>query len=293
MANSNKYDSSSIQVLKGLESVRKRPGMYIGSTGCDGLHQLLCEVVDNSVDEHVSGHARFICVTLDEKKNKITVEDDGRGIPVDHHEGENKSALELVLTTIHAGGKFDDKTYTNSSGLHGVGLSAVNALSSDLRVTVHREGRVYFQHYVRGVPQTSVEDVNTTDTNGTIIEFVPDTQIFKRLKFQAEKIKSRLIELAYLNSKLIIFFKVGDQRERFHYKNGLKDYVGFLNQDEQVLHKPMRIFKKTKEYAFELMFQYNNSYKDNARSFANNINTVEGGTHLNAVRAASIGCLIS
>ena len=278
------YDASQIQVLEGLEAVRKRPGMYIGSTSSRGLHHLVWEIVDNSIDEALAGFCDHIVVTV-EKDNSVTVEDNGRGIPVGIHEKVGRPAVEVILTHLHAGGKFGGGGYKVSGGLHGVGASVVNALSTELEVTIHREGNVYYQKYSRGVPLGNLKVIGKTDRTGTIIRFLPDPEIFtETTEFDFEILKMRLRELAYLNRGLTIeaIDKRPDevQHLKFHYEGGIKSYVQHLNRAREVLHEePIFIEGERNGIAVEIALQYNDGYTSNIYSFANNIKTHEGGTH--------------
>ena len=288
--NKSTYSAEKITVLKGLEAVRKRPAMYIGDIGKRGLHHLIYEVVDNSVDEALAGHCTNIVVIFN-KDGSVSVEDNGRGIPVDTHKEENKPALEIVMTLLHAGGKFDKGTYKVSGGLHGVGVSVVNALSEWLYAEVHREGKKHRQEYRRGKTQTEVEVVGKTKKIGTVITFKPDSEIFKTTKFEYEIIADRLRELAYLNSNLSI--EIHDKRqeevlsETFKFEGGLSDFVKFLDQNNNPIHKKIiKVCKTDTEVPVDLAIRYANTYNENILSFVNNINTIEGGTHLSGFRSA-------
>jgi DNA gyrase, B subunit len=286
------YDHSNIQVLKGLEAVRRRPGMYIGSTGIDGLHHLVYEVVDNSIDEAMAGYCTDIKVFLDHCENGdvCTVEDNGRGIPVDEHPTEHKSTLEVVLTQLHAGGKFDKGAYKVSGGLHGVGVSCVNALSETLTVTVHRAPDVYQQVYHKGIPEAPVAVVGKTDRFGTIVSFTPDFTIMEENTFNYETLVTRFRELAFLNKGIKI--SITDRREEqvktetFHSEGGLSEFVTYLNQYKHTLF-PEVAFEGAKDgVTVEVALQYNDKYDEKVISFVNNINTREGGTHLSGFKAA-------
>ncbi len=284
------YDASKIKVLEGLEAVRKRPAMYIGSTGATGLHHLVYEVVDNSVDEAQAGFCDLIEVTI-HLDNSVTVIDNGRGIPVDMHEQEGKSAAEVVLTILHAGGKFENDAYKVSGGLHGVGVSVVNALSERLELEIWRDGGAYRQDYERGKPATEFRQTGTTQRRGTKITFKPDPQIFEDLVFSYDALSQRLRELAFLNKGLRILVK--DERGEkiresdFHYQGGIVEFVQHLNKARQVLHpKPIYIEGESDGIILEMAMQWNDSYNETIFTFANSINTVEGGTHLIGFKAA-------
>ncbi|HSJ32899.1 MAG TPA: DNA topoisomerase (ATP-hydrolyzing) subunit B [Longimicrobiales bacterium] len=286
----NEYSAGQIQVLKGLEAVRKRPGMYIGSTSARGLHHLVYEVVDNSVDEALAGYCSHIEVTI-HPDDSITVVDDGRGIPVDMHPTERKPALEVALTMLHAGGKFDKDSYKVSGGLHGVGVSVVNALSEWLKVEVRRDGKVYRQSYARGDKQTELEVGGKTKETGTTITFKPDPQIFTELRYNFDTLANRLRELAFLNAGLKI--SLTDERETdvraevYHYKGGITEFVGHLRGTRKPLHpKVVYIEAEREEADIQLAFQYDDGYNENTFTFVNNINTHEGGTHLTGFKAA-------
>lgn len=282
------YTADSIKVLEGLEAVRKRPAMYIGSTGPTGLHHLVYEVVDNSIDEALAGFCKNIDVII-HQDNSVTVIDDGRGIPVDTHPELGIPAAEVVMTKLHAGGKFDKKIYKVSGGLHGVGVSVVNALSEKLEVEIKRDGAVYIQRYSRGKPVTPLKKVGKTKRTGTRITFRPDPQIFESIEFSFEVLASRLRELAFLNPGVRI--RLVDERTEksleFKYKGGISEFVKYLNEGKTVLFKkPIYIFGKRNSTIVEIAIQYNDSYTETVLSFANNINTVDGGTHLTGFRAA-------
>ena len=281
------YGADSIQVLEGLEAVRMRPAMYIGSTGIDGLHHLVYEVVDNSVDEALNGHCTRVEVTI-HIDNSITVVDDGRGIPTDMHES-GKSAAEVVMTVLHAGGKFNNDSYKVSGGLHGVGVSVVNALSSRLDLEIWRDGGVYEQSYERGVPVTEFHRTGITKRRGTKITFKPDDEIFETLEFNCDTIAARLRELSFLNKGLEIIVEDlrSDRKEVFKYEGGIASFVEYLNTNKNVLHTQTIHFESQKEdIVVEAAMQYNDGYSETLFSFANNINTHEGGTHLSGFRAA-------
>ncbi|MEQ8908476.1 MAG: DNA topoisomerase (ATP-hydrolyzing) subunit B [Vicingaceae bacterium] len=286
------YSASNIQVLEGLEAVRKRPAMYIGDVGVRGLHHLVYEVVDNSIDEALAGYCDDIEVYINED-NSITVNDNGRGIPIDFHEKEGKSALEVVMTVLHAGGKFDKDTYKVSGGLHGVGVSCVNALSSDLKVEVHRKGIVYVQEYKIGVPQQDVREIGKTDKTGTMVTFWPDKSIFESTTYNYDTLASRLRELAFLNKGIKL--KIIDKRnldedgnpisEEFFSEEGLKEFVNYLDGSrERLIPDVIHMDGEKNEIPVEVAMTYNTSYGENLHSYVNNINTHEGGTHLSGFR---------
>ncbi len=282
------YDASQIQVLEGLEAVRRRPSMYIGSTDSLGLHHLVYEVVDNSVDEALGGFCSEINVTIN-PGGSVSVRDDGRGIPVDNHPQFNRPALEIVLTVLHAGGKFDHESYGVSGGLHGVGVSVVNALSEWMEVQVRRNGRIYWQRFEKGKVVSDLEDRGSSDHNGTTITFKPDTSIFEETEFSFDTLSSRLRELAFLNRGLKITIKDerSDKENIFQYAGGILSFVQYLNTNKEVLHDQPVYFSRSKNGTqVEVALQYNNSYAENIFSYANNINTREGGTHLMGFRAA-------
>lgn len=288
-AQKQEYTANNINVLKGLEAVRKRPAMYIGDVSSRGLHHLVNEVVDNSIDEAMVGFADRIELTIN-KDESITVEDNGRGIPVDIHPEEKKSALEVVMTVLHAGGKFDKNSYKVSGGLHGVGVSVVNALSDWLRVEVKRKGAVYFQEYRKGIPVKSVKEIGKCKKGetGTKVTFIPDPDIFKTTTFKFDTIAERMRELAYLNKNITI--KIKDERdgeeETFHFKGGLIEFVHYLDETRQALHKTVYIEGERDNTPVEVAFQYSDSYTENIFSYVNNINTHEGGTHLVGFKTA-------
>ncbi|NMB49742.1 MAG: DNA topoisomerase (ATP-hydrolyzing) subunit B, partial [Bacteroidales bacterium] len=286
------YSAQNIQVLEGLEAVRKRPAMYIGDVNERGLHHLVYEVVDNSIDEALAGYCKEIHVIINED-NSVTVKDDGRGIPVDFHEKEKKSALEVVLTVLHAGGKFDKGSYKVSGGLHGVGVSCVNALSAYLKVEVHRNGKIYMQEYSRGKPYMEVKVIGETDKTGTIITFKPDDTIFKVLEFRYDILATRLRELAFLNAGITL--TITDKRvvkddgsyrsERFYSEKGLKEFVQYIDRTkEPLISEPIHIVTEKQGIPVEIAMTYNTSFNENVFSYVNNINTIEGGTHLTGFR---------
>lgn len=284
-----KYDAESIKILEGLEGVRKRPAMYIGSTGKDGLHHLVYEVVDNSVDEALAGYCKNINIIIN-KDGSVSVEDDGRGIPVDTHPILKIPAVEVALTKLHAGGKFDKKSYLISGGLHGVGVSCVNALSKKLIVEIKRDGKIYQQEYCRGVTQTKLKIIGKSNPNetGTKIIFWPDKEIFSVMDFDYKVLENRFRELAFLNPGLKLFLKdeIKSVKEEFFAAGGLIEFVKWVNRTKEVLHKPLYFKKESKDIILEVAVQYNISYKDNIFGFVNTINTVEGGTHVSGFKTA-------
>jgi len=282
------YDTDSIQVLEGLSAVRKNPAMYIGSTDERGLHHLVYEVVDNSVDEALAGYATRIEVILN-KDGSITVIDDGRGIPVSIHKKYGKSGVELVMTTLHAGGKFNDQVYKVSGGLHGVGVSCVNALSTWLEVKVRRDGKEYFQRYERGVPVTPLKEIGLSSKSGTTITFLPDPQVFETVDIKYDVIANRLKELAFLNAGLEIEIRDerNNRRDVFRYDGGIKEFVKYINRNKTPLHpEPIYFYAEREDLEVEIAIQYTDSYTENIFTFANNINTHEGGTHLSGFKSA-------
>ena len=288
--NKSSYSAESIKVLEGLEAVRKRPAMYIGDVGKRGLHHLVYEVVDNSIDEALAGHCTRITVYFN-KDGSVTVEDNGRGIPVDMHKDEKKPAVEVVMTVLHAGGKFDKDTYKVSGGLHGVGVSVVNALSDWLWVEVKRDGKVYKQDYKIGVTQNKLKEIGKTKKSGTKVCFLPDSSVFNTTLFEYDIIAERLRELAYLNQGLEINLKdlreEGGQNDSFRFKGGLSDFVKYLDEKNNPLHnKVITVTKEDGEIPVDVALRYGNTYNDNILTFVNNINTIEGGTHLSGFRSA-------
>ena len=288
------YSAGNIQVLEGLEAVRKRPAMYIGDISSRGLHHLAWEVIDNSIDEALAGHCDSIDLEIHEN-NSVVVRDNGRGIPTDMHEKEQKSALEVVMTVLHAGGKFDKDTYKVSGGLHGVGVSCVNALSKDLKVNVHREGKIYQQEYVRGIPQYEVKIVGDTKETGTIVHFLPDPDIFSVTTYNFETIASRLREMSFLNAGIRLSLKDfreknGDKDylfEEFYSEGGLREFVDYLDGSREKLIPEPIYFNNTKgEIPVQVAMSYNLSFSENVVSYVNNINTIEGGTHISGFRRA-------
>ncbi len=282
------YTAEKIQVLEGLEAVRKRPAMYIGDTSIKGLHHLVYEVVDNSIDEAMAGYCDTIKVTIN-KDESITVEDNGRGIPVDLHKSQNKSALEVVMTVLHAGGKFDKDSYKVSGGLHGVGISVVNALSTKLHVVVKTNGKVYEQSYEKGKPLGNLKESNKTEENGTKITFLPDDQIFQETIFQFDILESRLRELAYLNKKVRIILKdERDEHEKeFYSEAGIINFVDHINRNSEKIHEDVIYFNREVDGTeVEVAIQYNQGYVEKLFSFVNNINTIEGGTHVVGFKSA-------
>ena len=287
-AKEKSYDARTIQVLEGVDAVRKRPAMYIGDTVASGLHHLVYEVVDNSIDEAMGGYCDHIKVAV-HADNSVTVEDNGRGIPVDMHQTQKKPAVEVVLTTLHAGGKFDHRVYKVAGGLHGVGVSVVNALSEWLEVEVRRDNKVYHQEYRRGKTASKLTVIGKSDKTGTKVIFKPDKEIFKKIDFSFETLTNRLRELAFLNSGLLIEIKDerSDKEEKFQFKGGISSFVEYLNKNKNVLHKKIIYWSKKKDdVEVEVAIQYNDGYGETIFTFVNNINTVEGGTHLSGFKSA-------
>ena len=292
---SQNYGANNIQALEGLEAVRKRPGMYIGSTDTKGLHHLVWEVVDNSIDEHLAGYCDRVDVIV-HPNNSVTVKDNGRGIPTGMHDKLQKSALEVVMTVLHAGGKHDKDTYKVSGGLHGVGVSCVNALSSYLRAEVHREGKVFEQEYERGKPMGDVKVLGDSSHRGTNITFTPDSEIFEEVVYDYDTLAKRLRELSYLNKGLTL--RLTDERDKdedsgeyrssfFHSEGGLKEFVKFIDQSRtSLLESPIHVMGKEENVEVEVALQYNTGYQENIFSYVNNINTREGGTHVAGFRRA-------
>ena len=282
------YTAESIQVLEGLQAVRKRPGMYIGSTDTRGLHHLVYEIVDNSIDEAMQGFCSRIEVTIN-ADGSCSVADDGRGIPTGILPKYNKPAVEMVLTTLHAGGKFDRKSYKVSGGLHGVGMSVVNALSEWLEVRVRREGKEWHMRCERGILSKPLEMVGEADGTGTTITFMPDPEIFPDRNFDDEVLASRLKDLAYLNKNVAIFFKDlrNGREEKFHFEGGIVEFVQSINKNKVALHeKPIYLITEKDNVIVEVAMQYTDAYSEAFYSFVNNINTIEGGSHVNGFRSA-------
>ncbi|MBD3236132.1 MAG: DNA topoisomerase (ATP-hydrolyzing) subunit B [Candidatus Eisenbacteria bacterium] len=301
------YGAEDIQVLKGLDGVRRRPSMYIGSTGSRGLHHLVYEVVDNSIDEALAGTCDRIIVTM-HRDGSVSVDDNGRGIPTDIHKEQGRPAVEVVMTMLHAGGKFDDKSYKVSGGLHGVGVSVVNALSEWLEVTVYQKGAVFHQRYQRGIPAADLDVCGTTERRGTLIRFQPDPKIFDDTEFTYDVIAYRLRELAFLNRGLRITLRQEPSAEEtdealeaegayarettYHYEGGLLAFVAFLNEGKTALHpEPIYISREREDCQIEVALQYTDAYAESIYSYVNNINTIEGGTHLAGFKAALTRCL--
>ena len=281
------YSAKNITVLGGIEAVRKRPGMYIGSTDIRGLHHLVYEIVDNSIDEAMMGHCSEIIVII-HKDGSVSVSDDGRGIPVDNHPKYNKPVLEIIMTKLHAGGKFDKDSYKVSGGLHGVGISVVNALSKWVEIEVKKNGKEYVQKYERGFPVTELETVGPTDEKGTNVRFFPDDEIFDTITFQFEILSSRLRELAFLNKGINISLKDErtDKEKNFMYEGGIISFIEHLNAKKHPLHEPIFFEKEKNGTIVEIAMQYTDAYNEMLFSFVNNINTIEGGSHVSGFKTA-------
>ncbi len=287
MTDKRDYTANDIKVLEGLEGVRKRPAMYIGSTGKEGLHHLVYEVVDNSVDEALAGFCTKIKVTLN-KDGSVTVEDDGRGIPVDPHPTYKVPAAQIALTKLHAGGKFDKKSYAISGGLHGVGVSCVNALSKKLILEIKRDGKIHEQEYSRGDPTTKMKIIGNTPGTGTKITFYPDEQIFSTITFDFKTLETRFREITFLNAGLKIELRdeIKDTNQEFFSSGGLIEFVKWINKSKEVLHKPIYFKREMSNGSIEISVQYNTTYQENIFGFVNTINTVEGGTHISGFKTA-------
>ena len=283
------YSAESITVLEGLEAVRKRPAMYIGSTGKPGLHKLVDEIVDNSVDEALAGYCKNINVKIN-TDGSVTVIDDGRGIPVDIHPQMKIPAVEVALTKLHAGGKFDKDSYKVSGGLHGVGVSVVNALSKKLIVEVKRDGKIHRQEYSRGYPKTKLTVVGNCpkDETGTTVTFWPDEEIFSTVKIDYSVLETRFREIAFLNAgiKITLFDEVKNKKIDFFYSGGLVEFIKWVNESKEVLHKPIYFKREQENSVVEIAVQYNSTYQENIFGFVNVINTVEGGTHVSGFKTA-------
>ncbi len=280
-----KYNASQIKVLEGLEGIRKRPSMYIGSTGKEGLHHLIYEVVDNSVDEALAGYCKKITVTLN-KDGSVTVGDDGRGIPVDIHPAYKVPAVEIALTKLHAGGKFDKKSYLISGGLHGVGISVVNALSKKMIVEIKRDGSIYSQEYSRGNVRTKLKTIGKSNDSGTKVTFWADDEIFSALNYDYKILETRFREITFLNPglKIILEDEASNKKIEFFSAGGLIEFVKWINRSKEVLHKPVYFKREMKEMVADIVIQYNKSYQDNIFGFVNTINTIEGGTHVSGFK---------
>ena len=282
------YTADNIQILKGLEAVRKRPAMYIGDVTSRGLHHLVYEIVDNSVDEALAGYANKISVSI-EKDESIIVEDNGRGVPVDIHPTEKIPAAEVVMTMLHAGGKFDKNSYKVSGGLHGVGASVVNALSEYCSIEIYRDNKIYFQEYERGIVKGEIKVIGKSKKSGTKTKFLADSEIFSKIEYNYDTLAQKLRELAYLTKDLKITLedKREDKKEEFHYKGGIVEFVEYLDSARKPIHKkPIYFEKVVDDIAVEIALQYNLSYTENILSYCNNVNTIEGGTHLSGFKAA-------
>src|SRR3989344_172318 len=281
------YSAKDITVLAGLSAIRKRPGMYIGSTGPRGLHHLVYEIVDNSIDEAMAGHCSNIKVVI-HANGKVSVADDGRGIPVEEHPKYKKPTLEIIMTRLHSGGKFDKNSYKVSGGLHGVGLAVVSALSAELDVFVKREGNVYTQKYRKGKPASELRVIGKDEATGTMVSFLPDPEIFPETKFQFDTLATRLRELAFLNRgiKISLTDESTNEKKVFHYEGGLRSFVEYLNHNRQPVHEVIVLEKTRNDVIVDLAMQYNSGFKENIFSFVNNINTIEGGTHLSGLKTA-------
>lgn len=285
---SDEYNAEKIQVLKGLEAVRRRPAMYIGDVSSRGLHHLVYEIVDNSIDEAMAGFATQISVII-EKDEVITVEDNGRGIPVDLHPEEKKPAVEVIMTMLHSGGKFDKSSYKVSGGLHGVGASVVNALSEWCSVEIYRDNKIYYQKYKRGEVAEPLKVTGKSKKNGTKVSFLADKKIFSKIKYSYDTLAQRLRELAFLNRDLKI--TLSDEREQkeevFQYKGGIVEFVNYLDEARNPIHrKPIYIAKLDIDTPVEIALQYNSTYTENIQTYCNNVNTIEGGTHLSGFKSA-------
>ncbi len=282
------YTAKNIQVLEGLEAVRKRPAMYIGGTSERGLHHLVYEVVDNSIDEALAGYCDIISVII-HRDGSVEVQDNGRGIPVDIHKDLGIPAAEVVMTVLHAGGKFNNDSYKVSGGLHGVGVSCVNALSDYLETRIYKNGKIYSQKYSKGVAQTTLDIIGDTEKNGTTIIFRPDATIFETVKFSFDYLSSRLRELAFLNKgvRITLTDEESERTHDFKYEGGINEFVQYLNTNKKPIFKtPVYVFGEKEDMEFELSIQYNEGYQENIYSYANNINTIEGGTHLSGLKSA-------
>ncbi|HET8932496.1 MAG TPA: ATP-binding protein, partial [Polyangiales bacterium] len=285
----SEYGAGSIQVLEGLEAVRKRPGMYIGDVhDGSGLHHLVWEVVDNAVDEHLAGHCKNVRVTI-LNDGGIMVEDDGRGIPIGIMPERGVSAAEVVMTVLHAGGKFDNDSYKVSAGLHGVGVSAVNAVSSSLKLEIHREGQIWQQEYSQGHPLGTIRQTGSTDRSGTKIAFWPDAEIFSNVDYSFETLNNRLREIAFLNAGLSVVFE--DERvgrtERYRFDHGIREFIGLLNAGKTPIHQDVIYIRETRDgVEVEIALQWNDSYVEQVFCYTNNVHNRDGGTHLTGLRAA-------